>query len=117
MKKSFMLLLSSMFVSAMCCQALAGEDTHVGQAVKEGVQASGHASGSAAHALVASGQVTSAAASVPLAISGQTLTSAGVGSSKAAIGLQQAASAPVRKPLEITDESISTTPPDQALQR
>ena len=62
-------------------QALAGgEDTHVGQAVSEGFQASGHASASAAHSIIASGQVTSAAAVVPFAIGGAVLGSAGAAS-------------------------------------
>jgi len=43
--------------------------------------------------------------------------SAGAASAVAAKGSQQAASSPARKPLEITEESLTIVPPDQALQR
>jgi len=124
MKKSLVLLLLTMLSMTTYSQAATSQDTHLGQAVEEsgkavkaGAQASGHASASAAHALVGSGQVVSAAASVPLAVGGSALTSAGAASTAAAKGLQQAASAPAGKPLDISEESMSTTPPDKALQR
>jgi hypothetical protein len=124
MKKSLVLLLLPMLSIAVYCQALAGENTHSGQAIRESGQAakasaeaSGHASASAAHALVGSGQVVSAAASVPLAIGGAALTSAGSASTAAAKGLQQAAVAPAGKPLKITEESMTIIPPDQALKQ
>jgi hypothetical protein len=96
-------------------QAAAGEDTHAGQAVRESVQASGHASASAAHSIVASGQATSAAAAVPLSIGGAVLGSAGAVSADAARGLSKAANAPIGTPLDITEESITTMPPNEAL--
>lgn len=97
--------------------AVAGEETHAGQAVREAGAASGHASASAAHALVASGQVVSAASSVPLALSGAAATSAGAASTAAAIGLHKAATAPAGKPLPVAEESLVTVPPDQALKQ
>jgi hypothetical protein len=81
--------------------------THSGQAVQEGVKASGHASKSAAHAIVGTGQVVSGAVAVPLAIGG----SAGAVSAQSAKGLMDAATAPVGTPLEITDESVTAGPP------
>lgn len=91
--------------------ALAG-DTHSGQAVTEASKAGSHASQSAAHAIVGSGQVVSAASAVPLAIGG----SAGAVSTEIAKDLMNAATAPAGTPLEITDENITAgPPPDQAL--
>lgn len=96
--------------------AFAGsEDTHAGRAVNEGIQTSGHASASAAHSIIASGQVVSAAAAVPLSIGGAVLVSGGLASVGAANGSAKAASAPIGTPLEITDEAIVTIPPNEAL--
>ena len=95
----------------------AGEETHAGKALHEAGAASGHASASAGHALVATGQVTSAVASVPLAVSGAVATSAGAASTAAAVELHKAAIAPAGKPLPVADESLTTVPPDQALQQ
>lgn len=97
--------------------AFAGDDTHGGQAVSNAVQASGHASASAAHSVAASGQVTSAASAMPLSIGGAVLISGGVASVGAAHGSMKAATSPVGKPLKITDESITVTPPNEALKR
>jgi hypothetical protein len=52
---------------------------------------------------------------VPLALSGAALTTLGNASTTAAIEMHKAAIAPVRGPLEITDESLISMPPDQAL--
>jgi|GEM_PF-999019 len=93
----------------------AGEGTHAGQAVQESGQASVHASGSAAHAIAASGQATSAVSAVPLSIGGAVLGSAGAVSAQAARSLAKAATAPIGTPLDITEESIITTPPNEAL--
>ena len=95
----------------------AGEDTHAGQALKNSAQASGHASVSAAHSIAASGQLTSAAIAVPLSIGGAVLSSAGAVSTQAAQEAMKAATAPIGTPLEITDEAISTTPPNEALKK
>ena len=95
----------------------ASEETHAGKALHEAGAASGHASASAGHALVATGQVTSAAASVPLAVSGAAATSAGAASTAAAVELHKAAIAPAGKPLPVAEESLTTVPPDQALQQ
>jgi len=110
-----LVLVASIVLLAGSPPVFSGQDTHSGQAVRESGQASVHASASAAHALVASGQVTSAVSAVPLAIGGAALTSAGTASTGAAKSLQKAASAPAGTPLKITDESLVTVPPDEAL--
>lgn len=97
--------------------AFAGENTHSGQAVKNSAQASGHASASAAHTIAASGQVTSAAIAVPLSIGGAALGSAGAVSAGMAHDSMKAATAPIGTPLEITEEAIITTPPNEALKK
>jgi hypothetical protein len=93
----------------------AGDNTHAEQAVQESAQASGNASASAAHSIVASGQVTSAASAVPLSVGGAVLGSAGAVSAGAAHDSMKAATAPIGTPLEVTDESITTMPPNEAL--
>lgn len=95
--------------------AFAGDATHAEAAVKESGMASGHASASAAHAIGASGQVTSAAVAVPLSAGGAVLGSVGAASASAAEGLMDAATAPIGGPLTITDENVTAMPPDQAL--
>lgn len=97
--------------------AFAGEDTHSGQALKNSAQASGHASASAAHGIAASGQVTSAAIAVPLSVGGAVLGSAGAVSAGVARESMKAATAPIGTPLEITDEAITTMPPNEALKK
>jgi len=87
---------------------------HSAQAVKESGAASVHASGSAAHALVGSGQVTSAVSAVPMAAGGTSLTTVGKGAKSAAATMEKAASAPAQE-LPLTKESVITVPPDQAL--
>lgn len=108
-------LLALALMLGFSSQSYAGEDTHAGQAVGNAAQASGHASASAAHSIAASGQVTSAAAAVPLSAGGAVLGSAGAASTGAAHGSINAATAPIGKPLEITNEAITTTPPNEAL--
>lgn len=110
-----MLKLKLMLPVAVLCLAQSGytfaaNDTHAGQA-------SGHASASAAHSIAASGQVTSAASAMPLSIGGAALISGGVASVGAAHGSMRAATSPVGKPLKITDEAITVTPPSEALKR
>lgn len=95
----------------------AGEDTHAGQAVRNSTAASGHASASAAHSIAASGQVTSAASAIPLSIGGAALVSGGAVSIGAANESMKAAASPIGKPLKITDEAITTTPPNEALKK
>ncbi|MDD5295571.1 MAG: hypothetical protein PHU46_01555 [Rhodocyclaceae bacterium] len=86
--------------------------TQSGQAVQQGGLASGHASGSAAHAIAASGQTTSAAMAVPLASGGAVSAATGGGSTAAAQGSAAAAGSP----LPIGDEAITAMPPpDEAL--
>lgn len=88
------------------------QDTHIGKAADEGMKASGHASKSAAHSIVGSGQVTSAASAAPLLILG----ASGAASAKIGEDLLDAATTPIGEPLEITDETVTIgVPPDQAL--
>lgn len=92
----------------------AADDTHASHAA----QASGHASASAGHSIAASGQVTSAVSAVPLSAGGAALTSGGAVSMGAAHGsAHAAASRPTGTPLEITDETITVMPPDEALKK
>lgn len=93
----------------------ADNQTHAGRAATLSGQASAATSGSAAHAIAASGQVTSAAIAVPLAVGGSALTSAGTASTASANASMDAATAPIGTPLPITDESMTSIPPDQAL--
>jgi hypothetical protein len=91
---------------------LADPVTESGRAVRQGVTASGNVSGSAAHAIAASGQTTSAVAAVPLASGGAVSAATGAGSTAAAKSSARAAGLP----LEIGDEAITAMPPpDQAL--
>ncbi len=102
-------LLAVVFLSAvvLTVSALAG-DTHLGKAVEEASQAGSHASKSAGHSVVASGQITSAASAVPLAIGG----SAGAVSTQMAEDLMEAATAPpIGTPLEISDKAVTAGPP------
>lgn len=110
-----LLPIATLCLAAHGSYALAGEDTHAGQAVSNAGQASGHASASAAHSIAASGQVTSAASAIPLAIGGAALTSSGAVSTGAANESMKAATSKIGKPLKITDEAMTTTPPDKAL--
>jgi hypothetical protein len=98
-------------------QTSAGENTHSGQAIQNSGQASANGSASAAHSIAASGQITSAASAIPLSIGGAVLGSAGAVSAGAARDSMRAATAPIGKPLEITDEAITTMPPNEALKK
>jgi len=106
MKKINLLFIASV-VSIVLSVNSYGADTYSGQAVKEAGKAGSHASASAANAIVGSGQVTSAASAVPLAIGG----SAGAVSAEMAKDSMEAATAPIGTPLEITDESVTAGPP------
>jgi len=111
MKRLTMLACACALVFASNLGVLAA-DTHSGQAVEDASKAGSHASASAAHGVVASGQVTSAASAVPLAVSG----SAGAVSTEIAKDLMEAATAPIGTPLEMTDESVvAGPPPNEAL--
>lgn len=108
-------------IAALCLVSngyvYAGEDAHAGQAIKNSAQASGHASASAAHSIVSSGQATSAISAIPLSVGGAALVSGGAVSIGAANESMRAATSPIGKPLKITDEAITTTPPNEALKR
>lgn len=80
---------------------------HSGQALKETGKSGSHASASVGHSVAGSGQVTSAASAMPLAVVG----SVGTVSKTVSNELMEAATAPIGTPLEITEESISAGPP------
>ena len=96
--------------------AFSAEDTtHAGQAIHYAGQASANASVSAAHSIAASGQVTSAVSAVPLAIGGAVSGAVVAASTGAARDLMKAATSPAGNRLEVTDETITTMPPNEAL--
>lgn len=93
----------------------AADQTHSGQASANAVQSGSHASASAGHSIAASGQVTSGISAIPLAIGGIVSGTAGAVSSQAARGSARAAA--IGTPLEITDETITVMPPNEALKK
>ena len=97
------------------CGAAFADESLSGQAIRESIQASGHASAAAGNAIAASGRAVLGLSAVPLAIGGSVLGTAGAVSGAAAGELARAANAPIGTPLEITDETITVMPPDQAL--
>jgi hypothetical protein len=101
--------------AALVLPALAQDTTHAGQAVENGVAASGHTSASAAHSIAASGQLTSGALAVPFLASGAVMGSAGAGSAAVGRDALRAATAPIGTPLPITDETITVISPAEAL--
>lgn len=106
--------------ASLACGAQAADQkptgqTHLGASVGNSVQSSTHASASVGHAIAASGQVTSAASAIPLAIGGVVSGTAGAVSGQAAHNSARAANAPVGAPLDITDETITVMPPNEAL--
>jgi len=111
MKKTFVFLTILTFCFTANLAAFAA-NTYSGQAIIESGKASYHASNSVSHALVASGQVVSAASAVPFAIVG----SVGAVSNEIANDLIDAATAPSGMPLEITDQNVTVGPsPGKAL--
>lgn len=107
-------------ITLAACLAAAGsasaaDNTHSGQAVGNAAQSGSHASASAGHSIAASGQVTSAVSAIPLSVGGAVLSAGGAVSMGAAHGSAQAASKPIGAPLEITDETITVMPPNEAL--
>jgi hypothetical protein len=111
--------ISRIFLAAAIAGGVAGaasaDDTLSGAAVRDSVQASGHASASAAHAIAASGRATLGLSAVPLSVGASVATTAGAISGEAAAESMRAATAPIGTPLVITDEVITVTPPDRAL--
>lgn len=80
--------------------------------------AADHSGQSAAHSgasVAASGKATSAASAIPLSVGGAALSVGGAVSMGAADASARAAVTPIGKPLEITDETITVTPPNEAL--
>ena len=112
MKKINLLVIAYAVTIILSTNSYGGADTHSGQAVEEASKAGSHASAGSAHSIVGSGQVTSAASAVPLAIGG----SAGAVSTEMANDLMEAATAPIGTPLPIADESVvAGPPPNEAL--
>jgi nitrogen fixation protein FixH len=107
------------FLAVVIASGVAGaasaDETLSGAVVRDSVQASGHASASAAHAIAASGRATLGLSAVPLSIGASVATTAGAISGEAAAESMRAATAPIGTPLAITDEVITVTPPDRAL--
>jgi hypothetical protein len=97
---------SNMFMQNQSCAGPSGNDSS---------QASSHAGSSAAHSIAASGKAISAVVAIPLSIGGDLLSSSGAVSASIANPSMNAASGPIGTPLQITDETIVTTPPDEAL--
>lgn len=112
MKSNYWLL-----IALLATSAFAADPTHSGQASANAAQSGSHASASAGHSIAASGQVTSAISAVPLAIGGLVSGAVGAASSQAARSSAQAATAPIGTPLEITDETITVMPPNEALKK
>lgn len=110
-KYFFFATLSVLYTSSFA----AGNDTHAGQALTLSGKASAATSGSAAHSIAASGQVTIGASAIPLSIGGMALGSTGAISAGAAKNSMKAATAPIGTPLEISDEAITAMPPNEAL--
>lgn len=108
----------TLFILLSACiaaDAQAADQTHLGASVGNSVQSSAHASASVGHSIAASGQVTSAASAIPLAIGGVVSGTAGAVSGQAAKNSARAANAPIGTPLDITDETITVMPPNEAL--
>ncbi len=109
------LLLGAFAVWAAQAQANPAENAQ--QAVKAGGRASANASASAAHSLVATGQLVSGLVAVPMLASGTAVVGVGGSAVQAGASLMDAASRPIGAPLPITDETLSIVAPDQALRR
>ena len=116
MRKFWIILFAWLVVLPTTGPVLAWAESYSGQAVLESVQASGHVSASAVYGMVASGQATSAAMAVPLAVGGAVLGSAGAMSTAAAWDSVRAATAPIGTPLVVTEEVMTIVPPNAALQ-
>ncbi len=110
-------VLSILLASCLTSSAFAANQTHSGQASGNAVQSGSHASASAGHSIAASGQVTSAISAIPLAIGGLVSGTAGAVSNQTARSSAQAATAPIGTPLDITDETITVMPPNEALKK
>jgi hypothetical protein len=100
------------------------DDTYSGQAVKEtakagtlGSAAASHASAGAANALISTGQVTSAVAAIPLSAGAAVTMSAGAAMAGGAAALGKAAMAKPGAPLPVSNESVTSMTPDQALRK
>ncbi len=85
------------------------------QAANQGVLASGHASASAGHGLMASGQLTSAVVALPLAATGVVLGTVAGASNQLAESAAAMASQPIGTPLPVANEHISIMAPSEAL--
>lgn len=106
-----------LLAACLATSAHAADQTHLGASIGNSVQSGSHASASVGHSIAASGQVTSAASAIPLAIGGVVSGTAGAISGQAAHNSARAATAPIGTPLDITDETITIMPPNEALKK
>lgn len=120
--KNSSLCVSAAALALLMSSAAMAEDTYSGRAIQEADKAAGlgsaaasHASGAAANALISTGQVTSGVAAVPLSVGGAAVTSAGAAMMSGAASLGKAAVAKPGAPLPVTDESLTTMTPSEAL--
>lgn len=112
MNKSKASLIGIAFSIMTLGAAVAAEpNTHAGKAVDHAAKSFSNASGSVVHSIAASGQLTSAASAIPLSIG----ASVGAASGQLAHDSMKAATAPIGTPLPVTDEVLTTIPPNEAL--
>lgn len=107
--------IAAVIVLCMWVGSVSAQSANARKSINESGQASGHASASAGHGIVASGQVTSAVVAVPLAIGGAVLGAAASIATGSADAARNAANAPIGQPLPVTDRVITTMPPSDAL--
>lgn len=109
------ILSTGVILAAIAPAAFAQASVQAKQAVNSGIQASGYASASAAHGIIASGQVTSAAAAIPLMAAGAVVGAVGNASMVVGQEAMRAANAPIGAALPISDESVTVMSPAEAL--
>jgi hypothetical protein len=101
-------------IAALCVFSVSSHAarTYSGHALNESGAASAHSGASVANSIAATGQVVSAVAAVPF----YAVEAVGQVGGAIAEGLHDVATAPASRPLEITDEVLTTgRPPDEAL--
>lgn len=114
MKSNHYLLIALLVTSPA---SFAADQTHSGQASANTVQSGSHASASVGHSIAASGMVTLVISAIPLVIGGVVSGTAGAVSNQSAHGTAHAATAPIGTPLEISNETITVMPPNEALKK
>jgi len=107
MKKINRIITISLILVCVVVNEISASDTHSGQSVTNGVKSGSHASASAAHSILASGQVSSAVMAVPFAI----VDSVAKTSNQISKNLVDSTNRLIESPLEITEESFVVGPP------